>query len=103
MSFMQKEICFGSYFSIETTCGTEIVPSDVQGRTVSTHVEAFLDYLEGNPLDSDELIECQEGWLARMTAPGYMDCTCYTVHKSAQDASDYLDEMYGDDNEEASE
>lgn len=100
MGFMQKQIYFDQYFEVETTCGTEIVPSDVIGRTCATHVEALLDYLEGDPLDADELCPIHEGWVARLSAPGYMDCTTWSAHKSAEDAEEFLDEMYGDNDEE---
>ena len=99
MSFMQKEIFHGLYFAVDTSCGTEVVPSDVIGRTCSTDVSALLDYLEGKPLDDDELVECKEGWLARMSAPGYMDCTAYGAYPSAQAADAALEEMYGEEEE----
>jgi hypothetical protein len=95
-SFMKPQVYRGSYFSIETSAGTEIVPSDVIGRTVGTDVSAFADYLEGNPQDDDEVIECQEGWLARMSAPGYMDCTAWEAHKTEDAAWDSLVENYGE-------
>lgn len=97
MAFMKPEIYKGLYFAIETTCGTEIVPADVIGRTVGTHVEAFANYLEGAPLDSEECAECREGWLARMSAPGYMDCTAWGAYASKEAAERALSEMYGDE------
>ena len=99
MGFMEKQVYFDTYFEVETNIGTEIVPSDVIGRTCATHVEALLDYLEGDPLDPDELCELHEGWIARMSAPGYMDCTSWTAHKSVEEADEYLEEMYGEDDE----
>lgn len=95
MSFMQKEIYFGAYFSVDTTCGTKIVPQDVCGDV--THVSELQDYLEGEPLD--DAFECGNGWLARMSAPGYMDCTAWSVFKTEEEANDYLDEYYGDDDD----
>jgi hypothetical protein len=97
MSFMQKQIYFGSYFEVETTCGTEIVPCDVIGRTISTHVEALFNYLVGDPTDSEELCEVKEGWLARMSAPGYLDCTEWSAYKTEAQAVQALDDMYGED------
>ncbi len=97
MGFMQPQVYKDSFFRVETTAGTEIVPSDVQGRTVATHVDAMLDYLEGAPLDPDALIECEEGYVARMSAPGYLDCTAWAAFKTAQEAVDYLQDMYGEE------
>lgn len=97
MSFMKPEIYFGGYFEIETTHGTECVPADVIGRTCSTAAEAFANYVEGKIQDDDELIEYREGWLTRMSAPGYMDCTEWSVHPTEEEAREYLADMYGDD------
>jgi hypothetical protein len=94
---MQPQIYRDWYFEIDTTHGTEIVPSGYIGRTCATNVEAFLDYLEGSPMDDEATIDCQLGWLARLSAPGYLDCTEWTAHATEQEARDYLNEMYGDD------
>lgn len=97
MSFMQKQIYQGGFFEIDTTHGIEIVPSDIIGQTVSTDVSAFLDYLEGTPLNDDEVIEYQYGVLARMSAPGYLDCTCWSAHKTFEEANNFLNDMYDAD------
>lgn len=99
MSYMQKEIYFGTYFEVDTNAGAEIVPTDVVGRTMNVHVEALLNYLEGKPLDEEQLCEVKEGWLARMTAPGYLDCTAWSAFKTAEEANEFLDENYGDNDE----
>lgn len=95
-SFMQPQIYYGDYFSIETDAGTEIVPCDVVGRTMDVHVEALLNYLEGDPVDDDEMCEVQTGWLARMSASGYLDCTAWSAFESEQEAIDTLEDYYGD-------
>lgn len=95
--FMQPQVYKGQYFSIETTEGTEIVPSDVIGRTVGTAAEAFENYVSGSIEDPDECIECKSGWLARMSAPGYMDCTEWTVYDSEAEAWEQLLKDYGND------
>lgn len=95
-SFMQPQIEFADYFEIETNIGTEIVPADVIGRTCATHVEALLGYLEGEPLDDDEEVPLKEGWLARMHAPGYMDCTEWSAFATLAEAENYLLDTYGD-------
>lgn len=92
---MNPEIKFGMYFEVETNHGSEIVPSDVCGRTAATHVEALLNYLEGKPMDEDELCEVKEGYLARMSAPGYLDCTEWSAFKTEKEAKDFLEEAYG--------
>ncbi|EMI5828706.1 hypothetical protein P0E55_13650 [Enterococcus faecalis] len=97
MSHMQPQVYHDLYFAIDTTHGLEIVPSDVIGRTCATDVSAFLNYLEGEPLDPDELVPVCEGWLARMYAPGYLDCTPWAALATEKAAREYLARMYGDD------
>lgn len=86
MSFMQPQVYFGGYFKVADT----IVPSDVIGRTCATAAEAFANYVEGNIQDPDELIPLQEGWLGRLSAPGYMDCTDWSVYDSEKEALEEL-------------
>ncbi len=97
MSFMQPQVFEDDYFEVDTTIGTEIVPADLIGRTCATHVEALLNYLEGKPLDPDEEVELKRGWLARMSAPGYMDCTEYSVFTTEYEAWAFLVETFMDD------
>ena len=93
---MRPQVYKGLYFNVETSIGTECVPADVIGRTCGTAAEAFLNYVEGDITDTDEVIECREGWLARLTMPGYLDCTDWTAHATEQAARAYLDAQYGD-------
>ena len=96
MAFMQPQIYKGEYFAVDTTCGTEIVPCDVVGRTIAVHVEALLNYLEGTPCDPEETCEVKTGWLARMSAPGYLDCTSWSVYRTESDAQNQMSELYGE-------
>lgn len=96
---MQPQVYKGEYFKVDTSEGTEIVPVDVVGRTMNAHVDALLNYLEGRPTDPEEVCEVHSGWLARMSAPGYMDCTAWTAHASESEATKYLTDMYGGDDE----
>lgn len=96
MGFMQPQVFHGGYFKIETTIGTEIVPAHVVGQTTDTHTKRFYNYVEGRPLDLFATIPYQEGWLARMSAPGYMDCTDWSVHATEEAAYAALAELYGE-------
>lgn len=97
-TFMQKQVIEAQYFRVNTSMGTEIVPCDDVGggRTCSIHVEALLNYLQGEPDDADELCDIHDGWIARMSAPGYLDCTDWTAHSSEEAAYRYLENMYED-------
>jgi hypothetical protein len=99
-NFMVPSIEHGDYFKVETSAGTEIIPADVVGMPGSP--ADFRDYCEGEILIDDDIPlseqipERQTGYLARMTAPGYMDCTDWTAHASESDAQTYLMETYGE-------
>ena len=95
-SFMQPYIALETYFEVDTSSGTEIVPTDVVGRTMDVHVEALLNYLDGAPNDLDAMCEVQTGWLCRMTAPGYLDCTSWNAFESWGTAAKYLIDTFGD-------
>lgn len=97
MSFMHPQVYEDDYFEIDTTHGTEIVPGDLIGRTCATHVEAFLNYLSGTPIDCDEEIPVKRGWLARMHAPGYLDCTEWTAFETQFEALAFLVETLMED------
>jgi hypothetical protein len=108
--FMKPEVYFGLYFAVETSQGTEIVPEGIAALPLGVNFKA------GNSFDSDsqfwdliqkafipcidgqeiESVDCQEGWIARMSAPGYMDCTVYSAHDSECEAWEHLIDMYCD-------
>ena len=95
---MQPQVYWDTYVSIETTAGTEIIPLEVYGFL--SDIRPFDDlqvYLEGLPLDDSEIPEEREGWVARMSAPGYLDCTDWTAHETEAKAHAYLSDMYGNE------
>lgn len=96
-SFLKPDIHFGGYFTVETTAGTELVPGYVTTRTMTTIAEYFADYVEGKLTDPEAEAEYKEGWLARLSARGFLDCTDWTAHKSEEEAAQYLIDQYGDD------
>lgn len=95
MAFMQKQAERMSAWQIETTDGTEIVPSDLVSNGPTT--DELQTYLRGIPL-RDAMPELVKGWFARLSAPGYMDCTDWSgPYETEQEALETLAEMYGDD------
>ena len=98
--FMEPQIEFGKWWKIETDQGTECFPADlvqppgdVEGDVeVTPEITAALaDFLGGNEIYSAEVVV---GWGARLSAPGYMDCTDWAVFETEQEAKDYLAETY---------
>ncbi len=120
MGFMQKQITTKrKWYEIETNCGTFFVDvEDVDGGKFAASLaqgidldalnaaqreelaERFLQYTEAN---EPEQISVREGYGARLSAPGYLDCTEWTVFSTTEEAEKYLDEMYGNDETEDEE
>jgi hypothetical protein len=90
--------------------GTSVLPSDlvsfenvllVNGMVLDADVgdrwpefqEALKDYIAGKPEDVTE-IRVRDGWGARLSAPGYMDCTDWDVYATEEEAKKALAEMY---------
>jgi hypothetical protein len=112
MSFMQKQITNKqNWLRVETSQGTEFVNTSdlslfVRDSSTVTHQmsETELDetrakiqpYTEGTP----ESWENIKGYGVRLSAPGYMDCTPWDVFDSVEEAQQYLDETYSDEDEE---
>jgi len=95
---MQPQVYRDTYVAINTTAGTEVIPLEVYGRISEVRpFDDLLQYLIGEPLDDSEMPEELEGWVARMSAPGYLDCTDWTAHKTEAKAHAYLSDMYGNE------
>jgi hypothetical protein len=41
-----------------------------------------------------DTVRIEEGWLAYLTMPGYLDRTDYTLHETEEEAHAYLVETY---------
>ncbi len=102
MAFMEPDIQHTHYYEVSADHGsTWIVPADVVG-TPRTWAD-FSDYVEGtidNPDDDVTPDDRRYGWIARLSAPGYLDCTDWSAHASEAEAREHLREMYGDEDGE---
>lgn len=103
----------GDYLVVETDKGdTFIVPEDLVSIPDGLSLDSFLDP-ENNQSHSATLRACgqfmpegvsgypesaeyKQGFLARMSAPGYMDCTDWEAHDTWNDAARSLIENYAD-------
>jgi hypothetical protein len=95
MAFMERETLLTDWFEVDTTMGTCWVPTDV------AHEDALDDFVEG---EIHEVTRRDQCWGARLSAPGYMDCTDWCGgFATEEEAEAYLVEMYGDDEEESEE
>jgi len=99
MVFMQRQVTEKKlWWEVDTTHGTKFLPVDLIGKEPADS-ESFRDYCEGDVLSWEQ----REGFGARLSAPGYLDCTEWTVFDTEEEAEKYLDEMYGDDEDESEE
>ena len=96
MSFMKLRCEHMQAFRVETSAGTEIVPTDCFLLTKTPHVEDFEDFCEGKP----ESFELVEGWFAWYSAPGYMDRTDYLgPFATESEAIAECKDLYGEEDE----
>jgi hypothetical protein len=112
MDFMEKQVQFGEWVVIDGTHGITFVPREAvgdlgglaPGGEAATDdrgdwgylVGNVRDYYPGDPQDV-ESIAVSEGWGARWSSPGYMDCTEWSVFDSEKEAQEYLSEDDQDD------
>lgn len=86
MSHMQPETYKGDYWVVETTAGTEIIPCAVESNP-----DNLAMFLEG---DQQAPATKHHGWLARLTAPGYLDCTTWITETTEEGARAELARTY---------
>jgi hypothetical protein len=98
--FMVPDIYQTDVWQIETSDGTELVP--VNGPTCvdsddPDDIRAALSlYVNGKIQKDEKPALFLNVWLARLSAPGYMDCTDWTMHETRAEAESYLVETFGD-------
>jgi hypothetical protein len=106
MGFMQKQITGKqNWLRAETTHGTEFISvADtslfVRDSRTQTHtmtederaaaVAKIQQFTEGMPQEWENI----QGYGARLSAPGYLDCTDWNVYDTEQEAREVLEEMY---------
>lgn len=110
--FMRHVVEFGEWVQVDGDNGTETIPADVVGAlpewddtlsdsdNLARQFATVRDYVETSRAFS---IEKVSGWGARLSAPGFLDCTEWAVFETEREALDYLRDMYGDDDESPSD
>ena len=108
MAFMKPEIYHGEAYLVDGPYGEEVVPLDACGdlgpgvptgeqeTALRALAVALGDYLE-NAHSRIWSIERRAGWLARFSAPGYMDCTPWSLYDSRAKAEAALAEETEDE------
>lgn len=109
MPFMEKQVTAKlTWLELDGTNGITWVPfnvlskheqvvanmdSDSEEQDLQDH---FGDYYEGEVWSAT----VTEGYGARLSAPGYLDCTDWTVFETQAEAEQYLADEYPDEEEE---
>jgi hypothetical protein len=110
--FMQRQVTgYENWLQVETTQGTEFVRiadislfvrnSDCPSQPLTDDereatIDKIRDYVEDTPKSWENI----KGYGARLSAPGYLDCTEWTVFDTAEEAEKYLEEFYPEDEDE---
>lgn len=111
MAFMEPQIEQGAWYDIDGDNGTTFLPFDVvgdldipDGQTVDQDddrwediVKALRDYYDGQDIWEVKVVS---GYGARLSAPGYLDCTPWSVFETEAEAQAYLEEETADDDGE---
>lgn len=98
MPHMQPFIEQGEWYLIDGPAGTEYIPCDIVGHVQPYNGQGSID-IPGDLADYCEnktcwQIEKVEGFGARLSAPGYLDCTEWSVFETEEEAKTYLAETY---------
>lgn len=105
---MIPEIEPGTWVMVDGLTGTEWIPADLVDLN---EVRDLIDRLGlGEPVGLTDTslrdftsntvafdIDIQEGYGARLSAPGYLDATEWAVFDTEAEAQSYLEEMYGEE------
>ena len=110
-NFMQRQVTGNeNWLQAETTQGTEFIRiadtslfvrnSDCPSQPLTDNerektIDKIRNYVEGTP----ESWENIKGYGARLSAPGYLDCTEWSVFDTEEEANAYLEEYYPEDEE----
>lgn len=111
MGFMQRQVTIKQrWLKVETKHGTEFInvydtgfdwpnSEGLTNAALASSLEQLRDYCDGEPLSWENI----EGYGARLSAPGYLDCTEWTVFDSVDEANAYLNENFPEDEDEEEE
>jgi len=113
VSHLRPQVVHGLFLRVETLAGMTAIPADLVGVDEPFEEVLFGCETSTDPVDGDMIgrmepyldsgteivsVECVLGWFARLSAPGYTDCTDWSgPFPSEAAALAHLEEMYGDD------
>lgn len=98
MGFMQPEVCHDDWYVIETRYGTQIVPAYLVGSD-PTPAEMG-PFVEGGAKAIESIEGPRTAWGARLSAPGYLDSTDWSLHDTEEQARGALADEFPEEDEE---
>lgn len=93
LDWVELDGTHGSTFVSLEDVGKYETDSEDEDANAEAELAHYAAYYEGKI----ESINYVSGFGARLSAPGYMDCTDWTVFSTRQEAEQYLVDTYGDD------
>jgi hypothetical protein len=117
MAFMKRQIVEQDWIEVDTAQGIWTIPAELLPNVVAAFADesiedileedgiadSILQYTEAYKADQIYNVELRHGFGARLSAPGYMDCTDWTVFDTEDEATAYLDENYPEDDDDDSD
>ena len=94
---MEQQIWYTRWIEIDGNFGINYLPFDhvfnANNKTLSPTKQEMLDWYEGDKIDHIRILD---GYGARLSMPGYLDATDWTVFATKEEAEQYLIETYDD-------
>lgn len=101
MSFMQPQIEFGVWIEVDGCDGTDWIPPGVttlpdeadfdEDAYLAACIDAVRDYTRSRKVYN---VTERRGYGVRLSAPGYMDCTEWSVFDTEAECRDHLAEFW---------
>ena len=91
MAFMEDQIEFGEWWELDSSEGIFYAPAWEVSKN-----EMIGDCANG----SMWTIKLIKGYGTRVSAPGYLDCSEWCVFDTEEEAQEYLDDYYPEDEED---
>jgi len=89
---MNKQVIYDRWIVIDTSNGLTAIPQSFIGLQTQFTADDVAPYIDGEFI-SAELVD---GYGARLSMPGYLDCTKWTVFATEEQAWKFLESMHDD-------
>jgi len=101
MAFLEPQLEYGDWIEVDGPAGTEVIPADLVGEIEEYHgdlvalPEPISMYCENRKAWS--IRRLTNRWGCRLSAPGYLDATPWSVFETQAEAEEYLAEQTEDE------